>query len=172
MKRTLGLAGRPVEIHSRDLYTTYTGTKEALIAGNFATSDMFPEGRKRIKYLLGPDIPKEQEYRTSYVKGGLYRIQRWHDRKPQPRPQPPAFNAERFREQLLFGTATALEFFAINPASGEAERKTCGKWTHRLSEADQAEIHDLTRKLLDVIRNAHVERGRTESNVVSLPLVK
>lgn len=170
MAQSLGLAGYPVEIASKRCYTTYTGTKEALIAGGFAIESMFPEGRKRNKYHLGRDIPEEQQYTMEYRKGGVFVLQRWHEPEEPPK-VPTPWNPEEFRTSLLAGAHAALNVFLIVVASGESERSTYGSPTHRLSQKDQDKLANLADQVLAVIANAEIER-LSKPNIVQLSAVK
>ena len=60
--------------------TTYTGTRDQLIALGFARPDHFPEGRKRIKCQITyePGCDGADDFRTKKLKGGCFELLKWH----------------------------------------------------------------------------------------------
>lgn len=171
-RRIIGLAGHPlVEIESERIYTEFTGSREALIAGGFATEAMFPEGRKRTKRLLGPGGSWDLKFDTKYLKGGRWTVRRWHEAKEAPR-RPIPWDPEKYRAGLLVGARAALQIFVVDIANGESEHKAYGQSTHQLNDTDQQKVAALAEQIVEVIRHAVIERGISKPNVFQLSLTK
>jgi hypothetical protein len=63
--------------------TTYTGTRDQLIALGVACPDHFPEGRKRVKWKITP-VPASSvdDFNIRKLKGDRFELLKWH--KPHP----------------------------------------------------------------------------------------
>ena len=75
---------KDIEVERHEIWDSYTGTQEALIAASLASEDMFPVWPKRLKYHLGPDIPTEEEWSTERQRGARFKLKRWHELRVPP----------------------------------------------------------------------------------------
>src|SRR5680860_243416 len=144
---------RDIQTEESPFSTTYTGTREHLVAAGVATADMFPPWPKRKKWS-GSDLPTEVSWHTQYVKGGRYCVARGHEyRKP-----PPAWNPATYRA----GLRRQVEIFMgilIDGAAGQIERDVYGRCVHRLADKDIAALRQLREMLLASLAKSVVKPG-------------
>lgn len=149
------LLPKSIQVDHHELWTSYTGTRDALVAVRLATPGMFPEGRKRVKDNLAPGLKLENTWRVDYVKGGKFRLTRWHERGRTPASRR-RFNPKVFRLELaLFG----IKFLdtIVARARGDYEREQYGTPIHKLSDGDIQQITRLRNQLLTIIQGAKIE---------------
>ena len=75
---------KDIKVEGRELYDSYTGTQEALIAADLASEDMFPVWPKRIKRGRGANIPMEGRWTIKRYRGAKFTLARYHERRELP----------------------------------------------------------------------------------------
>ncbi len=86
---------KDIKIERHEIWDSYTGTQEALIAAHLASEDMFPAWPMRLKYHLGPDIPTEEEWSTERRRGARFELKRWHE------PRVPPLTPNEYKEHAV-----------------------------------------------------------------------
>ncbi len=141
-------------VSETETFTIYEGSREDLIAEGVATASMFPEGRKRVKDRLGPDIPKRENWITRRLKGNRYRLIRYHEYREPPR-EPIPWSPGRFKSRVAHSADMYLDLVQ-NEARGGIEGELYGRRTHRICREDLDRIRSLSHQLVDAILQARV----------------
>ncbi len=141
-------------VSETETFAIYEGSRDDLIGAGVATASMFPEGRKRKKWHLGPDIPKGQNWATDRLKGNRYRVQRFHEYRDLPQ-LPAKWNPMGFRADLADSAVRFLGVLELEAAGG-IEEKVHGHRTHRFCNKDLERIRSLSHQLVDTIMQARV----------------
>ncbi len=73
-----------IKVERREMYDSYTGTQEALIAADLASEDMFPVWPKRIKRGVRANIPMERWWTIKRYRGAKFALTRRHEYRKLP----------------------------------------------------------------------------------------
>lgn len=136
--------------------TSYTGTREQLIAFGIANPDQFPEGKKRLKWKIsrGSDNFPPDDFSTKKLKGGIFEIKKYHEYRA-PSETPPI-----------------LEKLEIRYRPDTESKYEWALWQGRevvLDEQMEQEINDVLWSLLETFQ--HIE-ARTSKNPSYLKVVE
>jgi hypothetical protein len=120
-------------------------TKDELITAGLATEDSFPIPPKRVHYYEDREVRINPWRTIRRVKGGLYEL-RFERLKPPP--LPPTYDHEAAHKDLLTWVNGFMKAIA-SILSGNSEKEVYGMAVHRASEADQENVMDAFRAVLD-----------------------
>lgn len=138
-------------------FTTYTGTREQLIAFGIAMPDQFPEGKKRLKWQIskGSDNFPPDDFSTKKLKGGIFEVKKYHEYRERPSEIPPILRKLEIRYRP--GTDSKYEWAIWHGSEVE------------LGEQAEQEINDALWSLLETLQ--HI-KARNRKNPSYLKLVQ
>jgi hypothetical protein len=100
-----------IEIERREVYDTFSGTREDLIAAGIASEAMFPEWPKRVLWdyqVQGDGQPPG--WKVQRIKGGRFVVTRWHELRRTPAPWDPDDFRVSVGNAAIWATDRLLEF--------------------------------------------------------------
>lgn len=155
-----------IVIEPQEKIIEYTGTRDELIEGRYATPEMFPEGRKRVK--SGGWETRGEAWEVRRIKGGLFRLTRW----PEPKGKKPSrekWDPAGYREKVLLHACNDLDLLVDVLMGGNSTARFIR--VHRMDEESIEQVKALQWEILRVIRDAEVLPVDKEKPVV-LQLVR
>lgn len=104
----------PIEIIRADCgtWSTYTGSKEQLIAAGFANESYFPEEKKRVKSYKHGDAGLF--WSIKQIKGGRFRLHKQHNYQPLPQPKDARYSCPEIFKDRAIGFAASILGAVIN----------------------------------------------------------
>jgi PAS domain S-box-containing protein len=140
-----------IMVEESEHWTLFTGTPEALIAAGVAREDMFPTWPKRSGWHLGHDIPAEEQWTLTRIRGGCFRLKRYH----APHCPVPAYDPRAFRNGILQAVRD-LERALMHWISGDTERERYGRAIHAMTDADRKRLREALEAVFATVREARV----------------
>ena len=146
----------PIEIIRADsgTWSTYTGSKEQLIAAGFANESFFPVGKKRTKSRPHGDTGRF--WSIKQIKGGIFTLRKDHEYQPLPQPKDVQYSCPAIFKDKAIGSAVFFLGAVMNKLSGNAEYSEYGERTLWVDDKSMQNILMAEARLLEAIRNARV----------------
>lgn len=143
-------------VHINGVFSRHTGRREDLINEGFATEDMFPEGRKRVK--SDHHFTNSTSWSVNKRKGGIFEVRWWpaHPKCGEPELPREEWNPGEYRRRLL----ESLEFsklMFLNSARG-GQRRSDMLSAHKMAGPDLQLALQKFHEIEMIFTNARVER--------------
>ena len=136
---------KDIKIERREMYDSYTGTQEALIAARLATEEMFPVWPKRAKANIEVDDPREEWWRIKRRRGARFELSRWHEYRELP---PKSLTPDEYKSIMEQSAKITLGAFLMHVQGG----------TNGLQLSNANDLEQRLVRLLNDVRAARVIR--------------
>ena len=150
----------PIEIIRGDsgTWSTYTGSKDQLIAAGFANESFFPEGKKRTKSWRHGDTGKY--WSIKQIKCGRFTLRKDHEYQPLPHPKDERYSCPEIFKDRAIGFAGRILSIVMDDLNGNVEYSKYEERTIWVDDESMQEILMAEARLLEAIRNARVVTRR------------